>query len=340
MSQLEVIGKNRQLGHTEQLFLAYHNTNNTLIYISVNVIESKNEIKMQRVVNAFQQTSKMNFLMHACVKSDTDNNNAPCFRPISEQRLEEEKWMRIDEISLSDEEDWEREIPKFMKEKIDYENGPLWRVVWAKIENNENKYILFFICSHIIIDGKSGFNLICNQIIPFLNGEKSECNPIYFGKSQEEIFYGFSKHEMHLSNRPVSFSVRILGNILSWKSYLSRLIWGEPQPCPIHHHYEKFVIEEKVSQTFIKICKSRGKTVHSVLMVLLQQSLDEVSENFSGDILPKSKELFFMVDERKFNRTMCDPNTMPLGNYNHINLHEMGPITLDNQEKLSKWWMK
>ena len=72
--------------------------------------------------------------------------------------------MRIDEISLSDEEHWEREISKFMKEKIDYENGPLWGVVWAKIENNENIYFIF----HLF----SGFNLICNQIIPFLNREK------------------------------------------------------------------------------------------------------------------------------------------------------------------------
>ena len=195
----------RPLGHHERLMKVLENIEYSL-YISINVIQSKNQIGIQQVRDAFQQTSQMNFLMHACVKSDTSNTQ--WFRPISDRELlETGDWMRIDEISMDDEEGWERQIPKLVEEKFDYEIGPLWRVVWATVENcKENKYILYFICSHVIIDGISGFNLICNQIIPLLNGEKPECKPTYFGKAKEEIFYELNEEEMKPLNRPTPVS--------------------------------------------------------------------------------------------------------------------------------------
>ena len=332
MESVTCHSKGRPLGHSEQLLMTQERHLEMALYVSVNVIESKNEIEAQQIANAFQQASKMNFLMRACVKSDTDNNNAPCFRPISDQQLEEEDWMRIDEISLDDEEGWEREIPKFMKEKFEYENGPLWRVVWAKIKNSKNKYILFFICSHAIIDGKSGFNLISNQIIPILNGEKSECNPIYFGKSQEEIFYGFNQQEMKISNRPMSFLLRTMGKLFSWKIYLSRLIWGEAQPCPIHHYYEKFVIEQRESQNFINICKSRGKSVHSVLMVLYYNAIEKTNVKFR--IPATGSMVFYPADLRKFESVCSDPRTMPLGIYINTAQHEMRHSSISDEDDL------
>lgn len=323
--------KERPLGHSEQLLMSQERYLETALYIGVNIIESRSEIKLYQVTNAFQQTSKMNFLMHACVKSDI-NNNTPCFKPISDQQLEKRDWMRIDEISLDDEEAWEREIPKFMAEKFDYENGPLWRVVWAKIENSENKYILFFICSHTIIDGKSGFNLICNQIIPLLNGEISKCNPIYFGKPQEEIFYDFNQQEMKLSNRPMSFFLRTMGKMFSWKIYLSRLLWGEPKPCLIHHYYQKFVIEQKASQTLIKICKSRGKSVHSVLMVLYYNAIEKAKVKFR--IQSTGSMIFYPVDLRKFESAYNDPRTMPLGIYINTAQHEMRHSVISDEDDI------
>lgn len=298
----------RPMGHHERLLMVLEKFDFCL-YISVNVIQSKSEIEIQQVRNAFQQTSQMNFLMHACVKSDT--SNTPWFQPMSDEYSVDGVWMQIDEISLDDEESWEDEIPKFMEEKFDYENGPLWRVVWGTIENcEEKKYILFFICSHSIIDGISGFNLICNQIIPLLNGEKSECEPIYFGKSKEEIFYGFNEEEMKISNRPLPFHLRILGNIVSWKLYLSQLIWGQPEPCFIHHYYRKFVIEQKASQTFIQICKSRGKSVHSIMMVLFYDAIEKTNAKFQ---IQAESSIYYPIDLTKFKSIFKDPHTKPLG---------------------------
>ena len=332
MDDVACFSNERPLGHNERLLMVQERDLQMALYISINVIESKKKeaIKTQQVKNAFQQTSKMNFLMRACVKSDTDNT--PCFRPMSDQQLKG-CWMRIDEISLDDEEGWEQEIPKFMEEKFDYENGPLWRAVWAKISNCENKYILFFICSHMIIDGKSGFNLICNQIIPLLNGESSKCQPIYFAKPQEEIFYGFNKEKMKLSNRPMPFHLRMIGNIFSWKLYLSRWIWGESEPCHIHHHYNKFVIEQKASQTFVQVCKSRGKSVHSVLMVLFYNAIEKTNSKFR---LQTGGMVFYPAGLRKFESLFNNPQTMPLGVYINTAQHEMRHCTISNEEDIFK----
>ena len=320
----------RPLGHHERLMKVLENIEYSL-YISINVIQSKNQIGIQQVRDAFQQTSQMNFLMHACVKSDT--SNTPWFRPISDRELlETGDWMRIDEISMDDEEGWERQIPKLVEEKFDYEIGPLWRVVWATVENcKENKYILYFICSHVIIDGISGFNLICNQIIPLLNGEKPECKPTYFGKAKEEIFYELNEEEMKPLNRPTPYFYRLLGNFLSWKSYLSQSIWGEPEPCAIHHYYEKFVIKQKASQSFIKICKSRGKSVHSVMMVLYYNSIEKTNAKFQ---IQAPSKVYYPTDLTKFESVFKDPYTKPLGLYINIGLHYMRHSILSGEKDI------
>ena len=343
---VENVEKHRGLGHHEQLFYTYNKGNNSELYVSINTIESKGgEITLRQVRDAFLKTSKMNFLMHACVKVDTDDKNKKlCFHPMAEKRLARE-WVRIDEISLDDgrEESWAEAIPRILKKEFDYENGPLWGAVWAKITDSSircsntsnNKYLLFFVCSHMIIDGKSGLNLICNQIVPFLNGDEEQAKPIYFARSKEEIFYGHGNDDQQteLANQPTPFHVRLIGNILSWKSYACRWLWGNSKPCHIKHHYKKFLVQEKPSQDLVRICKSRGKSVHAVLMSLVYNALKDASVRFA--IEPR-KDIAFVVDETKFEARMSDPKSMPIGTYHHISKHEMRPVILENARELFK----
>ena len=279
---IECLTKKRRIGHLEKLYLVMNKELNTLLYVGVNVIESKREISLGEVQNAFEEASEKNFLMRACVKTDSGRNYF--FQSMSEEKLNSD-WMMIDEISLADGEIWEQVIPEILERKLDYENGPLWRVVWLKNASKiENRffYTLIFVASHAICDGKAGFNLICIQIIPRLNGETPTQKPIYFAKAQEEIFDGFNEEQ--LINRPMPMTAWLLGNtlsnIISWSRSVSRWIWGQPKPLKVHQHYNSFAIDATTNLAFIKACKSHKKSVNSVLISLLYKAISDVKVKF------------------------------------------------------------
>ena len=89
---VENAGNTRLLGHHEQLFYAYNKGNNSDLYVSINIIQSKErEITIKRVRDAFRKVSRMNFMMHACVKVDSadDCPTTPRFYPMNENKLAE-----------------------------------------------------------------------------------------------------------------------------------------------------------------------------------------------------------------------------------------------------------
>ena len=370
--KIENEGNSRLLGHHEQLFYNYNKGNNSELYVSINIIQSKKqhggEITLQQVRGAFHKVSQMNFMMHACVKLDGEaDHQTPRFYPMSEKRLLTGDWMQINRISLVDdkEENWEQAIPIILEKGFNYSEGPLWSAWWGKLATNDdnhsspdctstidNKYILFFVCSHMIIDGKSGLNLICNQLIPLLNNSNNNAGgindekqlqqvsstpthpePIYFAHSKEEIFDGYDQHQMELANRPMPFHIWLIGTILSWKSSASRWLWGEPKPTNIKHHYKKFLVNQKHSQTLVRVCKSREKSVHAVLMSLVYNAMKDASTEFDIDL---RKDIVFVVDRTKFDTRMSDPSHMPMGTYHHISKHFMRPVALDDEQQLFK----
>ena len=346
---VENAGNTRLLGHHEQLFYAYNKGNNSDLYVSINIIQSKErEITIKQVRDAFRKVSRMNFMMHACVKVDSADNcpTTPRFYPMNENKLAEAAkgdWMRVNEVSLEDgkEENWEQVIPAILEQGFDYEEGPLWSVSWAKLATQDdsnsstiNKYILFFVCSHMIIDGKSGLNLICNQLIPLLNNnDDNNVEPIYFARSKEEIFDGYDHHQMELVNRPMPFHVQLIGQIMSWASYASRWILGQPKPTNIKHHYKKFLVGRQHSHSLVRICKSRDKSVHAVLMALVYNALKDASTEHDIEL---QKDIVFVVDKTKFETRMCNPKHMPMGTYHHIAKHCMRPVVLDDEQQLFK----
>ena len=325
----------RRVGHLEKTHLVMNKDLDTLFYTSVNIIESKRKISRDEVRNAFEEASKMNFLMRACVKSDDGQNYF--FQSMSEEKLNSD-WMLIDEISLVDGGSWEQVIPEILERKLDFENGPLWRVVWlknaSKIENRFSFTLVFF-ASHAISDGKAGFNLICNQIIPRLNGDTVSQKPIYFAKSQEEIFDGFNDEQ--LIARPMPMTTWLLGytlsSLISWKRSLSSWLWGQPKPLDIHQHYNSFVIDEKENLTFIRACKSHQKSVNSVLVTLLYKSISDAKVKFGIKV---TNSISFPLDLRKFETSMSNPNLTPMGNYHAAGTLKMFSVAIDDEEKFFK----
>ena len=334
MKSIQSISKHRRLGHMEHAMLV-SNLMGAGIYLGIDVLESKTEISFQHVSDVFAEVSKLNYLMQACVRLE---DRSYFFQPMDPDLLSTD-WMLIDEFSLKKEEHWEEFIPELIETKFDYEKGPLWKVAWLKIPAKEKEvfsYVLITVISHVICDAKFDANLIFNQVLPLLNRDILKYEPLHFAKAQEEILNGLSEEELILANRPtIPFHYRLIGNIVSWLLYLSRAIFGESSPTPLQKHYRSLVIDEKSTKAFIGACKAKGKTVHSILMILMYNAVDEVNKKFNTKI--GNGQMMFPVDLRKFNEHLNEPGKMPMGNYVHNGAAKnMQSIPINDEKNLFK----
>ncbi|XP_066910956.1 uncharacterized protein [Clytia hemisphaerica] len=353
-SSVECTTKSRLLGHQENLFLSLNQLVGPLaVYANINVIESKNEILVDRVKAAFEECSKRNFLMRACVNVDSDG--VALFTPINEERLMSD-WAHVDEILLEEDEEWTELLPRVLEKKIDFQNGPLWYVKWLRVENNNinsttdgrNRftYIMIWVSSHIIIDGKSGSNLIFNQIMPLLNDKSlDQSNRIYFGKPMEKAIYNFSEDKMAVSERSVPFLFRTVTNGFVWKQSLNDGIdkvfksskdatLEEECRWPLQNFYQSFIVDGETNVKVVQIAKSRSVSVHSVLMVLVHHALDQARKKFNLSL--GSDILLYPIDVRKFQVDLSDPQRMPLGDYHKMGQHKMLAINLNDENAFFK----
>uniref|UniRef100_A0A7M5XEI1 Uncharacterized protein n=1 Tax=Clytia hemisphaerica TaxID=252671 RepID=A0A7M5XEI1_9CNID len=334
MESIESKSMHRRLGHMEHNMLV-SNLMGAGIYLGIDVLESQAEISYQHLSDVFTEVSKLNYLMQACIRFE---GKSYFFQPMDPTFLLSD-WMLIDEISLDRWEDCEKLIPELIETKFDYKKGPLWKVALLKIPAKGNKifsYMLVTVLSHVICDAKFDANLIFNQVLPLLNGDILKYKPLYFAKAQEQILNGFSEEELILANRPtIPFHFRLIGNIISWSLYLYRSLFGESTPIPLHKHYKSLVIDEQSTKEFISACKAKGKTVHSILMILMYNAINEVNKRFNTKI--GNGQMMFPVDLRKFNEHLNEPVRMPMGNYVHIGTAKiMKAVPIDNEESIFK----
>ena len=100
-------------------------------------------------------------------------------------------------------------------------------------------------------------------------------------------------------------------------------------------HYRSLVIDEKSTKAFIGACKAKGKTVHSILMILMYNAVDEVNKKFNTKI--GNGQMMFPVDLRKFNEHLNEPGKMPMGNYVHNGAAKnMQSIPINDEKNLFK----
>ena len=136
----------------------------------------------------------------ADIISNSNNSSKASFQIMSDVHFKGE-WVPVEEMTLESPGEnsngtrtWADCLPEVLAgNELDYENGPLWFVKWIKqeiatekeeeeeeekekekervVKENKHSYVLVFVSSHIMSDGKAGHNLIANQIIPLLQGD-------------------------------------------------------------------------------------------------------------------------------------------------------------------------
>jgi hypothetical protein len=377
-TSVECQTKSRELGHQETLFLTLNQFQSPIgVYANVNIIEAKHEIALEQVKAAFEEASRMNYLMRACVS--TDGTGISLFTPINEERLMSD-WTFVDEMELSREEDWVEILPQLLERKIDFQHGPLWYVKWIKVtpdvpdidreggsldDEDKFRYILVFVSSHVMIDGKCGFHLIRNQIIPILNGKRfkepktiyhimplidageaevsKDNEPIYFAKSMEQVVYNFDQNQRLLSQRSVPFFLRAVTNGMMLKHRLgsgcTKIFGGsgggspsieDTSDKPPQNEFKAVSINRSTTSKLIKVCKSRNVSVHSLLMVLVHNALDQTRRKFQVPLA--SNVLLYPIDARKFNPALSSPSRMPLGDYHKMGQQEMKFASVDDED--------
>ena len=339
-SDITSFDKSRRMGHQENLMLSLNQLGGPIAqYISISVIESKTQIQLAQVKQAFDESSTLNYLLRACAKGDVDSVEAKTFfSPIDEDRFGTD-WVPVEEFELSQEDDgkWSNALPGILSDnKIDYVNGPLWFVKWIKQSNNtpDNNfsYVLIFVSSHIIIDGKAGHNLISNQIVPYLasacdgtvnksnsSGKPSKC--IHFANSLEQVIYDFDGTQLELANRTIPFLLRAATNAFVLKQNISKKFNSSTQEQPVSNHFRTFTTDESITRALIKLSKSKNISVHSILMVLVHNALEQARRKFN--LALNTGVLLYPIDARKFQHDLTDPHTMPLGDYHKMGQHKM-----------------
>ena len=335
--------KSRRLGHQENLMLSLNQLVGPIAqYMSISVIESKKQIQLTQVKQAFAESITSNYLLGACAKGDVDSTEAKTFfSPIDQERLDE-SWIPVEEFELSQSDDgkWTNALPRILSEnKIDFANGPLWFVKWIKQSNDDAQnytfsYVLVFVSSHIIMDGKAGHNLISNQIVPFLASScgdttKESCNKnssaqskrIFFGKPLEQVIYDFNGNQLALANRTIPFLIRTATNAFVLKQNISKKFSNSTQEQPVDNYFREFTIDEATTGALVKLSKSKDISVHSMLMVLVHNALEKARRKFN--LALNTGVLLYPIDARKFQHELSDPRTMPLGDYHKMGQHKM-----------------
>ena len=163
-------------------------------YLHVNIFNSSHFISNENVRKSLHELSKYHYLLQSYVFKD---DKGDCFFRQIENTDVNSDWIPLQFLTAEQTSDWVEIVNKDVETQLDYNNGPLWRVMWMACSSdmpNQFSYVLIFVCSHCIMDAKCGVDLFANQFLPILNGNvtgkefKFQKKPIFFAKSFEEIF--------------------------------------------------------------------------------------------------------------------------------------------------------
>ena len=223
----------------------------------------------------------------------------------------------FDIINMKTKDDWPIIINQdHVDNKLDHVNGPLWRFILGHVDGKKthhtdlhvHEYVLFLKIHHAIVDGVSASDLLYHQFLPILsavvNGRDAEkmFQPIPQTQPLEQTFLSSSK----LQN-PLPWYFRLGARVLRWKNRTFK-----PFEVPTLRHPEEDDISidefsaicvpkifgQEMSEKVIKMAKSNGVTVHSVLLVAGAMAFSRTAEE-AGVKLPNQFRQFWPVDLRK-----------------------------------------
>ena len=334
-STVEFTGERRLLGHQEMYQYSLSQLPSPVgAYVSINMIESKKEVTLDDVKYAFEKVSETNFLLRARIEQ---TDESAYFAPMND--LHGNGWMGIDETSIETEKDWTQVLPKILERKIDLSSGPLWHVKWIKVGGNANdglfSYILVAVFLHSISDGRSGFNLIRNQILPYLNNKTPDVKPIYFGKCVESAVYDFDDDMLPIKRRAVSVVYRLFTDAMVAKQKIGSLFSSKVDNAVDYvNQFDAVTLSKETSTAFIRLCKKRQVTVHSLMMVVVHNALHFAKQKYKLEL--SLEFLPYAIDVRKFIDELNDPSKMPLGDYHKLGQHLMKFVNIENETELFK----
>ena len=308
----------RPLGFAEtmdQLFIMKYSTG---IYWQIGVVHCSQPLQECHVEEALKFLVRKQEALQMCIKQyDAKQKTDPEFKFAA---MEDPESVNFESISINCKDEWPDIVARdHEKNQIDYDNGPLWKVILCHVESgadtrdNEYEYVFLFKISHVIADGKSVTDLFYRQFLPLLsaisNGNSSEAENMFPIVPQpqcvEEIFLTKKRFK-----NPVPWYFKAGLNFLRWKNRKFKA----PEPPTLKFPDEQLPTEVRVDEDtacvpkvfgreicepVIKAAKQKSVTVHTVLLVAGSMALSRTAEAASIS-LPRSFQQVWPIDIRKF----------------------------------------
>lgn len=300
-------------------------------FINVTIFNSNQPVPQDIVKESLSVLISRHDLLKSKVKADV--NQDLFFETINElpKALFPLRFEKINEIN-----DW---VPYINEELENGFNEFVWKAVWLEIasKNEKHKYVLVFTCSHAVIDGRGGFDIIANQFTAICNALLNHSqidllpSPIPCVKSMEDIFMNMT---LPVSQQPVNWFIK---SVVDFGLWMSSKLFSKPtvrthDVCledNNRHDFYPFTVDEELTKSFISCCKENNVTVHSALLVLTSCILETTRASYP-EFKKKIGELSYPIDLRKFvNELHSSP--MPCGTYVFFGNQTLKPFDVGNR---------
>ena len=308
--------RGRPLGSQEVMDQVFISQSSTGIYWHIGVINSTQSLEASIVLKALKilQRKQEALQMRIVPQHESQAQTTEfLFKP-----MEDSGKIDFESVQFKSKHDW----PMFISQdhdsnKLDCRNGPLWRAVFASVENPtgpetdglQNEYLILFKLHHAIADGISAFDMLYRQFLPILaalvNDSDAE-NVIDFvplTKSVEELFLTADK----LKN-PVPWYVKLIIDVLRWKNRKfyqlekPRLMFPD-DPIPSAPAKDSSCVpamfDKDVTGNVITAAKAHGVSVHCLLLSAGSLALSRTAKAARVQ-LPSTISIAWPIDLRKF----------------------------------------
>ena len=307
----------RPLGPQETLFHHLTHKYNASVYIHAAVINSSHELSPEDVRKAFLILAEHQETLRMKIVPDENEHLSYKFIP-----MEDPTQLNIRVTKLKSKSDWPAMVADQSLHQIDSYNGPLWKVVVANVETIEeddvhckdHQNIVFLELHHAIGDGTSGFDVLYRQFLPILSalvnkGDADSLAYMSLTKSTEELF-GL-KRGKGTNKIIIPWRKKLALDLLRYKNrnesnkyvYEKNFMFpDEPKRSfsdilrePI---CKPVLFSRDLTSCIIKAAKSKGVSVHSVLLGVSSIALCATSEE-AGVELPESIRQTWAINLRK-----------------------------------------
>lgn len=308
--------KGRPLGFSETSCHVFLTKESVGVYWHIGIVSTTQPLEDHDVLEACKILSHKQEALHMrIIPLDPNGHDGTKFQF---KPMEDPDKIDFESTTIKHKQDWPALIShNHDNSKIDSTNGPLWRLILARIENVPDageypfEYVMLFKFSHAIVDGHSAFDLLYRQFLPILSaqingGDKdSVVTFVPQMRSAEELFL-----TPQTLRNPVPWYIKLGLDLFRWKNRAFK-----PAPKPVYRFPDDEILTEKqlakepecvpimfgtdICGPVIAAAKAHGVTVHCVLLTAGAVALCRTADA-AGIILPKTFKQTWPIDLRKF----------------------------------------